>query len=465
MNYRGRGRGMEEEVEAAKKRCRVLIEKIECLGITQPCKHTLFKLVHSELSFLSRFPVNPTSSLPLSVNIGHLEAILYILQQPFVTAVSRVCKPIPLPFSTTNTTLSFFNSIHVHIVCTLNKNPVWIIVSDRNPNYISWHPSNKTKGFKSRIQLLLDAAQSTNTLRPRSIVLFFSNGLTNFIHQKLKDEFGASKLALEFSGSHFDFSEEIEGGWINVIPMSYTEACVLEIKVDRFVNDVISSEHWMKNSFASVLPPEHQEENVTLKFGSGDSFSSFLSQMIMVESTQMEYFSGEDDFINFDATALIALVSGISNGCAEELLNKPKVELQHRFKGNYEFVIAQALSEIQNPIHADLSAAVSGKRGIVCESVLSEFKELVLMCGGANEKHRADQLLKCLLVVQDRPSERLIALPTTRKLALKNKIVFGTGDYWHAATLTANVAFVRAVTQTGMSLFTIEHRPRALTGN
>lgn len=68
-------------------------------------------------------------------------------------------------------------------------------------------------------------------------------------------------------------------------------------------------------------------------------------------------------------------------------------------------------------------------------------------------------------VVRDSPSERLIGLPTTRKLALKNKIVFGTGDYWHAATLTANMAFVRAVAQTGMSLFTIEHRPRALTGN
>ncbi|XWS42949.1 hypothetical protein CRYUN_Cryun16bG0057700 [Craigia yunnanensis] len=400
-----------------------------------------------------------------SVNIGHLEVIVHILQQPFVTAVSRVCKPISLPFSTTNKALSSFNSIHVNIVCTLNKNPVWIIVSDRNPNYISWHPINKTKGFKSRIQQLLDAAQSTNTLKPFSIVLFFSNGLTNFIHQKLKEEFGASKLALNFSDSDFDFSEEIEGEWIIVIPRSYKEACVLEIKVGCFMNDIMSSELGMKDSFVNVLPPEHQGGNVNLNLGSGNSFSSLLSQMKKVESTKMEDFSGEDDFINFDTTALIALVSGISNGCAEELLNKPKVELQHRFKGNYEFVIAQAMSEIQNPIHVDLSAAVSGKRGIICESVLSEFKELVLMCGGANEKCRADQLLKFLLVVRDSPSDRLIGLPTTRKLALKNKIVFGTGDYWHAATLTANMAFARAVAQTGMSLFTIEHRPRALTGN
>lgn len=68
-------------------------------------------------------------------------------------------------------------------------------------------------------------------------------------------------------------------------------------------------------------------------------------------------------------------------------------------------------------------------------------------------------------LVPDSPSQRIKGLPTTRKLALKNKVVFGTGDNWHAPTLTANMAFVRAVSQTGMSLFTIEHRPQALTGD
>ncbi|XVF56430.1 hypothetical protein PTKIN_Ptkin06aG0120200 [Pterospermum kingtungense] len=327
----------EAVVEIAKKRCRVLIEKIEGLGITQPCKQTLFKLVHSELSFLSRFPI----SLPLSVNIGHLEAVVHILQQPFITAVSRVCKPIPFPFSTASKTLPSPNPFHVHIVCTLNKKPVWIIVSDRNPNYISWHPSNKTKGFKSRIQQLLHATHSTNTLKPSSIIFFFSNGLTNFIYQKLKDEFGASKLALEFSDSDFDFTEEIEGEWINVIPRTYKAACVLEIKVGCLANDVVSSEHGMKGSCANVLPLENQGGNENLNLGSGNSFCALLSQMKKVDSTKVEDFSSEDDFINFDTTALIALVSGISNGCAQELLNKPKDELQHRFKGNYEFVIAQ----------------------------------------------------------------------------------------------------------------------------
>lgn len=57
----------------------------------------------------------------------------------------------------------------------------------------------------------------------------------------------------------------------------------------------------------------------------------------------------------------------------------------------------QALSEIQTPIDKELGGVIAGKKGIICESVLSEFKELVSMCGGPNEKLRADELLKCLM--------------------------------------------------------------------
>lgn len=57
----------------------------------------------------------------------------------------------------------------------------------------------------------------------------------------------------------------------------------------------------------------------------------------------------------------------------------------------------QVISEIENPILTELSRVISGKRVIICESVYSEFKELVLMCGGLNEKLRADHLLRHLM--------------------------------------------------------------------
>lgn len=72
---------------------------------------------------------------------------------------------------------------------------------------------------------------------------------------------------------------------------------------------------------------------------------------------------------------------------------------------------------------------------------------------------------KSFRVVDDCPSQRMVELPTTRKIAMKNKIIFGTGDHWSAPTLTANMGFVRAISQMGMSLITLGHKPRALTGD
>lgn len=54
------------------------------------------------------------------------------------------------------------------------------------------------------------------------------------------------------------------------------------------------------------------------------------------------------------------------------------------------------MSELQNPIHVEFGRILCGKKGIICESVHMEFKELILMCGGPNEKMRAGKLINCL---------------------------------------------------------------------
>uniref|UniRef100_A0A803P9U6 DUF1308 domain-containing protein n=1 Tax=Cannabis sativa TaxID=3483 RepID=A0A803P9U6_CANSA len=375
-----------EELELAKKRCINVIERLSSListttttKINPSSQQTLLKLARSELASLS------CSSNPrYSFNIGHIEAVLHILQQPFITGVSRVCKSISVNGEKT------CDSVYVDVVCILNRNPVWIIVSDRNPNYISWDESHSSKGLKFRIEKLLAVARSSVALKPSSVILFFANGISEVIYEKLRLQFGAVEFGLEFTVFDFDFFEDLEE----------------EISVEK-----------------------------------------------------------ECEYVNFDTTALIAVVSGISNGGCEKLLGTPEADLREKYKSNYEFVIGQVMSEIEKPIHVELGSVISGKRGMICQSVCSEFKELVSMCGGPNEKLRADHLLGCLKVVVDCPSERMMSLPTTRKLAMKNKVVFGTGDYWRAPTLTANMAFVRAISQTGMSLFTIGHRPRALIGD
>ncbi|KAK1388090.1 DUF1308 domain-containing protein [Heracleum sosnowskyi] len=455
-------------MEEAKRRCMSVEQSVEknLKKLNTCCKQTLLRLIRSELSFLSRFQCHNSS--PLSVNIGHLEAVVHILKHPCISGVSRVCKPIPRSClggdADTNNNVK---GVYVDIICTLGGHPVWFLVSDRNPKYIYWH-GNPSKALKIRIQHLLDAASSCVSLRPSSIILFFSNGLRDDVSQGLRNQFAAVDCKMDFSSFHFGFSEDLQGDWVHVLARSYQKASLLEIKVERLAN---SSSFCSNQTLCAVARPQISASGQKM-FGNFDSFHSFVSLMdLSVMNAKnpgpvlLDHSLSTSALINFDTTALIAIVSGISNGCIEKLLATPENELRSRFKGNYDFVIAQVMSEVQNPIHMELGGVVSGKGGIICKTVCSEFKELVSMCGGPNEKSRAKHLLEHLIIVPDSPSTRMMSLATTRKLALKNKIVFGTGDSWHAPTLSANMAFVRAVSQTGMSLLTMEHRPRALTGD
>ncbi|OVA07410.1 Protein of unknown function DUF1308 [Macleaya cordata] len=457
-----------EMVEEAKKRCRAVEDRIQSLPpskITNSCKQTLLRLAFY-VNYYEFIVFYLIELIHFGVNIGYLDSIVHILQQPFITGVSRVCKPIPTPSQDGKKQDSHSKGVHVDILCNLDKSPVWFVVSDRNPKYISWSGSHKNKGLKMRIKQILAEAHSSLTLKPASIILFFSNGLDGVVVQKLENEFGASELGVEFS-LNADFCEELEGGWVNVMARSYGKACTFQIKVDCIGDTISVLDHGNRDPLvvedARSELSEYQSPSIL-----DDAFCSLISRIRFIsldmESAVPEMLLGKD-IINFDTTALVALVSGISNGGTEKLRAAPEYEMKKRFKSNFEFVIAQVMSELQNPMLVEMRSVISGKIGMICETVHSEFKELVSMCGGPNEKSRADQLIKHLLIVPDTPSTRMMSLPTTRKIALKNKVVFGTGDYWRGPTLTANMGFVRAISQTGMSLLTLEHRPRALTGD
>ncbi|CAN0902200.1 hypothetical protein LINGRAHAP2_LOCUS21848 [Linum grandiflorum] len=309
---------MEEEIKSASVRCKRVIERVGRLppstNITESCKRTLLKLANSELNFLSRSSSSLDSSPPppLSVNIGHLEAVVHILEQPFVTGVSRVCKRVSLapPGARNGDNNAPSGVVHVDIVCTLNKKPVWIIVSDRNPSYVYWHGYRRDKGLKLRIeQVIAAAARSTKTMKPRSIVLFFPRGVGRSVSQNLEDEFGACKFHLG----------------------SYREASSFEIKLDS------SDEYPVNPSNPACLQGLADEEHQKLKPDDDDAFRSLISR---IKTRDME--SSDDDILNYSTTALIGIVSGISNGCAEKLLATPEYRLRQQFKGNTEFVIGQA---------------------------------------------------------------------------------------------------------------------------
>ena len=162
------------------------------------------------------------------------------------------------------------------------------------------------------------------------------------IYENLKLEFGAAELGLEFSVFDFDFSEDLEGDWVNVLGRTYREASILEIKVNEKKDDVLNLE-CVEEAF---LEAAFVQDHMSLKMD--NSFLSLISRMAFCsfegkngEGVNLQKPLGECGFINFDTTALIALVSGISNGSSEKLLATPEAELRDRFKGNYEFVIGQ----------------------------------------------------------------------------------------------------------------------------
>ncbi|KAL2929551.1 UPF0415 protein C7orf25-like protein [Bienertia sinuspersici] len=398
-----------EEREQATERCKAVLDRIQHLSlskITSSCKATLLRLVNSELNFLSRLPFSTSESnisSSFSCNIGYFEAIVHILQQPYIMGVSRVCKQLPLSSTSSHWEKndSQCEAVHIDIVCSLHNKPTWFIVSDRNPKYVTWDSAGKNKGLKMRIEQILRAAQQSLALKPVSFVLFFANGLDVSIRQKLITNFGFREFSLEFSTFEFVFSDVLKGEWVNVLGKSYQGACALIMDVDQCGKPCQSIDHvadLSSDGFQFSESPETYKES-----GLVFSFCGLIKKMnewpLAVNDSQFcrsKDHIGYDDVVNFDTTSLIAIISGISNGGAEKLLARSENELKQRFKNNTEFVISQALSEIKIPIHDELSSALYEKKGIACETVHSEFMELVSMFGGPNEQMRANTLVKLL---------------------------------------------------------------------
>lgn len=504
---------------SVKRRCKTAEAEIEVLPttkITQSCKDRLLKLVQAELNSLSRLPI---SAGPISTNIGYVESILYVVQQPVVSGVTCVCKTIQgeRPFSTELST-------HVDIVSNFDGKPVWFVVSSRNPKYISWSDKCNRKGLKARLDLLLKAALTTVILQPISIILCFAHGIEEIVSQRLKEEFRAVEIfdfkqkksviqdkteecpGIRGTSSQFNIFQDVEGGeWVNILGMKemYTE-CVrndyehghrnqgwvtFEMKIDQA--DIIDHKYIEYGTGKVICGdkkfPEHtliqknenlgQLDNLSgLTLGSLEEctlpldkkFCSLLAAMESLYDKPVDdkgIISLKNRLINLDTTALVALVSGLSNGSAKKLVATSEQDMNKRFKNTANFMREQAKSELEHPLLEDVISVLEGKKAVICDYAYEEFKNLISMCSGPNEKRRAECLLKRILVLPNEPSIRVTGLPDTGKIKLKNKLIFGTGDHWQAPTLTANMGFVRAVMQTGMSLLVLEHRPRALIGD
>nr|CAB3227161.1 UPF0415 protein C7orf25 homolog [Phallusia mammillata] len=153
---------------------------------------------------------------------------------------------------------------------------------------------------------------------------------------------------------------------------------------------------------------------------------------------------------NLDITAMICLVSNLTNGQTDFTFGQPVLD-------------QQAVEERSNPALPVLKDFLKDKKLIACQTAVRNFTKIVETIGGENEKLRSKELLKQVTIVPDRPSQRTLNLTTSSKINSRAKILFGTGDSEMAVTVTANSAFVRAAKQSGVIYSVFHHEARALT--
>ncbi|KAJ0969994.1 hypothetical protein J5N97_022871 [Dioscorea zingiberensis] len=129
----------DDEVVQLKQRCTTLRNAIDqpfpSSKISVSSKLTLLRLVDAEHRFLSRFPPHRHRLGSISSNLGYLESLARIVLHPSVASVTRLSRPLPAaPVP-----------VHLDLVCNVRRSPAWLLVSDRNPNHISWLPPAATK--------------------------------------------------------------------------------------------------------------------------------------------------------------------------------------------------------------------------------------------------------------------------------------------------------------------------------
>ncbi|CAI5669624.1 unnamed protein product [Oreochromis niloticus] len=102
---------------------------------------------------------------------------------------------------------------------------------------------------------------------------------------------------------------------------------------------------------------------------------------------------------------------------------------------------------------------------VLTEQAAQERRQQVIlnMLGGPGEKERAQKLLARLHMMVDQPSERTLHLTPSAKINRRSLMIFGTGDWPRAVTMTANSCFVRVAANQGVRYSVFIHEPRALT--
>ncbi|XP_024376320.1 uncharacterized protein [Physcomitrium patens] len=477
--------------------------------LTADCRARLLKVVQAERNFVARLAAQDRTAVAdahlSSSNFGHLEGIVFVLQNQGwrVAGATAALKSFQVLSSDSLVTsdgeecraedgkgevspLSCFSGegddavgavVHIDLICTLLGEAVWVVVINSKARNRLWFDKNKRIGLHTRVSTLLHAASLVKATRPSAIVLLVRDGLESKLEQQLHEEFHATKMSendpeevMSNGVSNFTFQDVDDGDWVNihlpvVKPKRWTSYWIriTHPAQPQTLSSKCTDDPTMKHAFAADSFRGEDDEDATSITGSSSFWSAIRS--LKAKHGEFDKFQHERKILNLDTTALVAMVSELTNGGAEHLVNLSSEEREKRYPMMAKFVYEQALVELDEPFLPQFEEVFSDKLLVICEYVYDEFTSVILLNAGPREKLRAHVLFSQLKVVPNLPSARVNALPETGKIKPRHKLVFGCGDFLQAPTVTANMSFVRAVQQQGVPVAIIQHQPCAFIGD
>lgn len=408
-----------------------------------------------------------------SSNFGHLEGIVFVLQNQSwrVTGASAALKSFQISSPSLSATsekedrlddgkdevspVSCFTSevddsvgivAHVDLICTLLGEAVWVVVINSSAQNRLWFDKKKKKGLRTRVSSLLHAASLVSAARPSAIMLLVRDGFESKMEQQLQEEFQATKLSESglglfveedlLSSSNCDFQEVEDGEWVNIdLPTSNikrwtsywiritpaTQLCDASQTCSKYCTENLASNH-------VLAADSFQEENVkdeSSLIGSSPCWAAVKT--LQARHGEFDQFQRERKILNLDTTALVAIVSELTNGGTAHLLKMSAEEREKRFPGMAKFLLEQvwitilqlscmlfcltsgsmyheadlfllwqALAELDEPFLPQFEKMLIDKLPVICEYVYDEFTSIILTNGGPREKQRAQILLSQL---------------------------------------------------------------------
>ncbi|VDK77517.1 unnamed protein product [Litomosoides sigmodontis] len=155
--------------------------------------------------------------------------------------------------------------------------------------------------------------------------------------------------------------------------------------------------------------------------------------------------------VNLDIGSVFTLISSLTHGNG----------------ANYNYtsrlLSAQAALERKKPALPPLLKAIKDTKLIICQTAYDSVQSILSTVAGPQEKIRAKALFEKVEIVEDHVSERAARLKLSDRINERSKIIFGSGDYYKAVTVTANRHFVYAAAHQDIHFAVIIHESRALS--